>query len=298
MFKRRSDATVVRDVPAYRRMMPFLMRTRTESAVYFDLDIDLTDTETFIDAFNRAHSTRITVFHLIMWATVRTLATHPKLNRFTAGGRLWQRKGIWISYSAKKRLDNESPIVIVKKQFNPDHSLVEMLEEMVPQLAEHRSEKRSYVDKELDTLLTLPPTGLSVLMRAMRMADSLGLLPSAFIERDPLFASFFIANLGSVGLDAAYHHLYEYGTIPIFCVIGQTKESPAVVDDKVVPRRTLTLRYSYDERVEDGLYAATAMQTLRGIVESPWSADQGLVAPNLGRSLGQPAARENGSSPK
>ena len=147
-------------------------------------------------------------------------------------------------------------------------------------------------------MLTLPPTGLSVLMRAMRMADSLGLLPSAFIERDPLFASFFIANLGSVGLDAAYHHLYEYGTIPIFCVIGQTKESPAVVDDKVVPRRTLTLRYSYDERVEDGLYAATAMQTLRGIVESPWSADQGLVAPNLGRSLGQPAARENGSSPK
>ncbi len=260
--------------------------------MYFDVEIDLTETETFIDAFNRAHSTRITVFHVITWATVRTIATHPKLNRFTAGGRLWQRKGIWISYSAKKRLDNEAPVVLVKKRFNPDHSLIEMLEEMAPQLAEHRSEKRSYVDKELDTLLALPPTGLSLLMRVARMADSLGLLPSAFIERDPLFASFFIANLGSVGLDAAYHHLYEYGTIPVFCVIGQTQESPRVVDGKVLPRKTVTLRFSYDERVEDGLYAATALQTLRSIVESPWSAVQGL-AEGVGRP--RPETRPNGA---
>lgn len=276
MFKRRSDATLVRDVPAYRRMMPFLMRTRTESAVYFDLDVDLTETEAFIDAFNRVRGTRITVFHVITWATVRTLATHPKLNRFTAGGRLWQRKGIWISYSAKKRLDNESPIVLVKKRFDPDHSLVEMLEEMTPQLKEHRSDKRSYVDKELDALLALPPSGLSLLMRFGKIVDSLGWLPSSFIERDPLFSSFFIANLGSVGLDAAYHHLYEYGTIPIFCVIGQTKETPRVVNGEVLPRRTVTLRYSYDERVEDGLYAATALQTLRDIVERPWAADRDL----------------------
>ena len=278
MFKRRSDATLVRDVPAYRQMMPFLMRTRTESAVYFDVEIDLEETEAFIDAFNTAHSTRITVFHVITWATVRMLAAHPKLNRFTAGGRLWQRKGIWISYSAKKRLDHESPVVLVKKRFDPDHSLAEMLEEMTPQLAEHRSDKRSHVDKELDTLLALPPSGLSLLMRMARRLDSVGLLPAAFIERDPLFASFFIANLGSVGLDAAYHHLFEYGSIPVFCVIGQTRETAQVVGGEVLPRRTLTLRYSYDERVEDGLYAAAALQTLRGIVESPWAADRALRA--------------------
>jgi hypothetical protein len=285
MFKRRSDATVVREVPAYRRMMPFLMRTRTESAVYFDLEIDLTETDAFIEAFNAAHKTKITVFHVITWATVRTVATHPKLNRFTAGGRLWQRKGIWISYSAKKRLDNESPIVLVKKRFDPDHSLVEMLAEMTPQLAEHRSDKRSYVDKELDTLLALPPTGLSLVMRLQRMLDSFGLLPSAFIDRDPLFASFFIANLGSVGLDAAYHHLYEYGTIPIFCVVGRTKETAQVVDGEVQARKTLTLRYSYDERIEDGLYAATALQTLKGIAESPWAADGELAAPATTRAV-------------
>ena len=65
--------------------------------------------------------------------------------------------------------------------------------------------------------LHLPPQHAGACVRLASLANAWRLLPRAFVEGDPFFASAFVTNLGSVGLDSAYHHLYEYGTIPIFC---------------------------------------------------------------------------------
>jgi hypothetical protein len=82
------------------------------------------------------------------------------------------------------------------------------------------------------------------------------------IDGDPLFCSVFVANLGSVGLDAGYHHLWEHGNCPIFCVIGRVRPGAS-------GRRVVTLKWTYDERIEDGLYCARALERLRELLESP-----------------------------
>ena len=82
------------------------------------------------------------------------------------------------------------------------------------------------------------------------------------IDDDPLFTSVFIANLGSVGLDAGYHHLWEYGTCSAFGVIGK-------VHERADGKRVMNVQYSYDERVEDGLYAATTMGQIKDKLEKP-----------------------------
>ncbi len=107
-------------------------------------------------------------------------------------------------------------------------------------------------------------------MRVVRRLDAWGLLPPSYSAGDPLYASAFVANLGSVGLDAAYHHLYEYGTIPIFVTIGRLHQRPVVLPDGAVgSRKIVTLRYTYDERVEDGFYAARALERLHELLETP-----------------------------
>src|SRR5207302_1829795 len=84
-----------------------------------------------------------------------------------------------------------------------------------------------------------------------------------------LYASAFVANLGSVGLEAAYHHLFEYGTIPIFVTLGRVHRAPVVLPDgSVGSREIFTLRYTYDERVEDGFYAARALERLQAGLEA------------------------------
>jgi hypothetical protein len=250
--------------------MPYLMKGRNESAVYFDLPVDVTRTRVFIDAFNAAHpATRITLFHVVLWAVVQTLERRPRLNRFVAGSKLWERDGIWISYSAKKRLDDESPIVILKRRFDPAESFEAMVGALHAGLREGRSDKKSRVDKEVSAVLALPGPALRALLALSKLADSLGMLPRSMIDGDPMYASLFIANLASLKMDAGYHHLYEYGNIPIFCVIGRIADVPAVRDGRVEVRPVANLRFSYDERIEDGLYAQRSLEILRGIVEDP-----------------------------
>ncbi len=98
-----------------------------------------------------------------------------------------------------------------------------------------------------------------------RWLDAHNLLPRMLIEGDPLYASVFVANLGSVGLDAAYHHLYEWGNCPIFAAVGRVREESSANGET---RKLVTVRYTFDERIEDGLYCARALGHLKNIVET------------------------------
>jgi hypothetical protein len=114
----------------------------------------------------------------------------------------------------------------------------------------------------MDLLLRLPPFLVRGILRGVMGLDALGLLPRSMIDADPMHASVFIANLGSVGLDAGYHHLWEYGNIPIFCVMGRIHPGSE-------GRRVVTLKWSYDERVEDGLYCARSLERMRELLAKP-----------------------------
>jgi hypothetical protein len=265
----RPDGTLATDVPPVRRIMPYLMRTRSESTVFLEQELDLTKTLPFIEAFNAAHpDTRISVFHLFLWATVKALDARPRLNRFASGGRIYQRNGIWISYSAKKAMNDDSPIITLKRRFDPTLSLEETVRYIYGDVKEGRSDKLSHVDKELKGFLMVPGPILSLLVRLQRWLDAVNLLPRVMIEPDPLYASLFIANIGSLKLESPFHHLYEYGTISVFAAIGKKKEL-------VTPHGTRTVcsvKYTLDERVEDGLYCATALDLVRKVVEDPAAA--------------------------
>ena len=138
------------------------------------------------------------------------------------------------------------------------------------------------MDKELKILLALPGFLLVFLIGVLKRLYAWGLAPRALVDTDPLYASAFVANLGSIKLDAAYHHLYEHGNCPLFVTIGQIAEVPVVVDGQVVMRPQLTLRYTFDERVEDGLYCATALQLLKQRIEEPAHLERDAATPALG----------------
>jgi hypothetical protein len=264
MFGRRPDATLVRDLPAVRRFMPFVSPRRGDSLVFFEQEVAVERALAFAAERSRHRDPErpITLFHVILAAIARVLHERPRLNRFTAGGRVWQRDGIWITFSAKMRLADGSPLITVKRRIDPTATLEEMVDALQGSLERSRSGERSTSDREIGVLLRLPPPLVRMVLWAAHGLDALGLLPRAMVDGDPLYCSAFVANLGSVGLDAGYHHLWEHGNCPIFVVIGRVRESAA-------GHRVVTLKYSYDERVEDGLYCARSLERLRELVETP-----------------------------
>jgi hypothetical protein len=268
---RRRDGRLA-EVPAYRRMMPYLMRGKSESVVYFEQLLDVSRAGIWLDAWNAAGGPRATVFHLVLGGLAEVLHERPRLNRFVVGRRIYQRDRVQISFAAKKRLDDDAPLATVKRTFPPGEGFAAMMDGLAAMVGEARSDRRSAVDREVDLLLRLPGPLLDAAVGLVRRLDAWGLAPRALIDPDPMYASAFVANLGSVGIDAAYHHLYEHGNCPVFVTVGRVEPRPLAVGGAVVVRPTVALRYTYDERIEDGLYCARALDLLRRRVEDPGEA--------------------------
>jgi len=271
-FRWRPDGDYVRDLPRTRRIMPFIMRKRNESTVFFEQKLDTSRTLTFLDNFYSRTGLHVTMLHLLIYASTQMLRERPRLNRIVAGGRIFQRRGIWISLSAKKRKTEDAPIVLVKRKIDPSWSFEELVRQIEEGISEGRSDKPSTTDTELSFMFNLPTFLTGGLVWFLMKLDHFGLLPGAYIKKDPLFASIFIVNLGSINLDAGYHHLYEYGNIPMLIMAGRSKEEVVVgPEGKPEVRSTMTLRYSFDERIEDGLYGTRALEIMKRIIEDPAS---------------------------
>jgi len=268
----RPDATPVASVHPVRRIMPFLMPSKNGAFVLFEQHVDAGPAGRFLAELNagRPPERCVTLFHLVLRAIGLALTEFPRLNRFVAGSRLYQRNGIWLAFSAKQRLERDAPLFTAKIRFEADEPLDDFAARVLGAVREGRSGRESATDREIKAFLRLPAPVLRLGVRAVRRLDAWGLLPASFSADDPLYASAFVANLGSVGLDAAYHHLYEYGTIPIFVTLGRLHQAPIVRSDGTLAvREVFTLRYTYDERIEDGFYAARALAHLHALLEEP-----------------------------
>lgn len=269
-FRWRPDGDYVRDLPKTRRIMPFIMRKRNESTAFFEQKLDMSKTLTFLQGFRERTGLHATMLHLLIYASAQMLRERPRMNRFVAGGRIFQRRSIWISFSAKKRKTEDAPIVLVKRGIDPSWSFDKLVQKIEEGISEGRSDKPSTTDTELSLMFKLPTLLVGWLVWLLMKLDYFGLLPGAYIKKDPLFASIFIVNLGSINLDAGYHHLYEYGNIPMLIMAGRSKEEVVVgKDGNPEVRSMMTLRYSFDERIEDGLYGAPALEILKRIIEDP-----------------------------
>ncbi len=266
----RSDGVRVKDVPNYRRIMPFFMRTKQESLINYNLDVPADKALEFAERMSNEYGQKVTPFHLILHALYKTHVAYPDLNRFVKGGVLWQRKGIWFSFSIKKEFTTSSPISIVKREFKPGFTLKDTVMVSRKDTLEGRDlKKKDQAEKESDLYNWIPAPIKKGLYPLYKFLDEYDLLPSSYTRKDPLYASAFIANVGAFDADTGYHHLYELGTIPMFIVVGKIRKKPFVECDEVVAKLVIPFKGSADERVVDGFYYYRALDYFRDQLLEP-----------------------------
>lgn len=264
----RSDGTLIKRVHPYRKMMFFIMPTRNESVVYFDEYIDVENMLAYLEEAKEKFDVDIT--HAIVAACALGFAENPAMNHFVKGFRLYERNATELTFSMKrKQLDKKAKLAAVKLRIEPGMTFRDFCERVNEKIGEQRSGRRTYHDREYDLFGAIPRT----LMRRgpwfLGLLDYYNIMPASFIAKDPMYTSMFIANLGSLGMRAGYHHLYEWGTCPLFMMAGKIEAKPVVVDDAVVVRKMLHVRFSYDERIDDGLTAGLGIRTFKEVMEDP-----------------------------
>jgi hypothetical protein len=265
MFSRRPDATLATDIPMMRRFLPYASPRRNDSLFYMMQDIEVEAALEFLEKKNRERppDRPITLFHLFLRSCSQALYLRPGVNRFVKGGKLWQRNDEMLSFSALKEIKDGSLMLMVKRRFHPTtETLDEMADEIYERLSTSRSGKKTTSDNEMNLLLKLPSFVIRSIMFLIRVADNLGVLPRVMMDGDPLYTSAVIANLGSIDYPAGFHHLWEYGTCSLFGVMGK-------IEPGENGRRKITVAWTYDERINDGLYSYFTLTGIRERVENP-----------------------------
>jgi len=266
----RSDGARVKGLPLLRRFLPFVMPGRNESAVFFEQTLRVDGTLAYLARRMEQGLPKVSFFHVILAAVARVLAERPNLHRFVVGRRIYQRAHIELSFAVKKSLADDAPMTTVKVRFPPGLPLSDVPELVDTAIGEGRGREMTTSEKEMSVVGILPRFLVRFVMWAQRVLDYWGLLPVAMIRNDPLYASVFLANLGSIGVDAPFHHLYEYGTVPIFVAIGRIQDEPVVTQEGTLAvGRVVALRYTFDERIADGYYCARSLERFQRYIEDP-----------------------------
>ncbi len=276
MLLSRPDGFLVDQLPPMRRMMPYILRTRNESCVYFEQKLDLSEALPYLSELSaelgEGQGGEINLFHLILAAAARVFRERPDLNRFVSGGNIYQRRHIELSFALKKERSDKGALTTTKLRFSGEESVREVASMTRSAITVGRSHQPNQADKEMSILTRLPGPLLRLIMWIQRGLDAWNLLPSALIAPDPMYASLFFANLGSIGLDSAYHHLFEYGSVSFFAVIGRIAKLPFVDGHGALQTRPgISIKYTFDERITDGFYCARSLELLKGYIENPRS---------------------------
>ncbi|MCQ2507855.1 MAG: hypothetical protein MJ097_03595 [Dorea sp.] len=261
------DGYLVRNLDPITLLSPYIMPRRTDSQVLLDLKLDLTKVEKFIRE-QRENIPGLTLYHVVFATVVRAAAITPEINRFIAGNRLYQRRHVKISMMVKRALKIDGDETGIFPTFETSDTLADIVRKTTEAynaaMEEMNKDDQGAFDKLLGILEILPTPILKAFIKLVLYLDGRGKLPKFLTEVQPFHSSFFVTNVGSIGLPVIYHHLYEFGTTSGFVSMG-AKESVSKIkpDGSVETYRVLPLRFVLDSRICDGFTYSTACRTIK-----------------------------------
>ena len=266
----RYDASRVELGTDLKAIFPYMMKGRNESVAYYPVSVDAEPLLAYIEQV-KGTDQALTIFEAFMLALVRILRERPTLNRYFIGRRLYQRHDVVLSFVARREYSLDSSETNVLVRIKPDDDPATIVAKLRGEIRVAKSGEEKDDDELIATFLKLPRGLLRLAIRALEWWDFYVDTPGFLRGLDPMRASAFVANLGSVGMGAAYHHLFVWGTCSLFITIGQVKPTVCVVDGKPGVKQMMELRVSLDERIADGYYDARALELFDTYLGDPSS---------------------------
>ena len=266
----RKDGIRVTNMDATHKIMPYIMKNRTEAEVYTTERIDITKLMKYLDKLNKTSEEKITLFHAVITAMAKTIYNKPLLNRFVAGRRFYDRNNISFSFIAKNKLeeDAEERIVIIKTNY--DMNLLDISNKIVTTVNQTRKENTNSMNDTLKLVTSFPRCITNIIMWAFNKMDYFGIVPKSISDTDFNYTSVLLSNLGSIKCDSCYHHLNNYGTNSIVSTIGVIKEEKTTTPTgKETIKKYVDISFTLDERIADGFYFAKAIKLFKYILENP-----------------------------
>ena len=269
MFGKRPDGRVIKNIQPMMKIVPYLMKTRTDSMNMYEDVIPCEPMDAYIAA-KKAQGIEMSYMTIMIAALVRLMALRPQLNRFVMNGKVYTRPKIWISFVVHTTLKEDSEETTIKLCFEGTETILEIAQMINERIAKETGTKRTDngTDKLVNFILSLGPI-TKLLVNTLLFMDRHNIMPKAVIELSPFHTSGFITNLKSLGINHIFHHVYEFGTTGIFLAMGKEKKVPVVQGNGFAIQKQLGWGLVSDERFCDGLYFARSLKKFKRFLADP-----------------------------
>lgn len=267
----RRDGVLLRELDSLHYITGIIYPNRCDNEAYVSLRIDLTAMNEYLARKNETEKDfPYTMFHLIVAALLKTITLRPKMNRFIVNSNFYQRNEVSAAFVVKKQFSDTGAEALAVLHGKDDFTVADVHEYIRSQVQECRSEKVDPTTDVMDYLNKIPRFISKAAIRILMWLDKHGWVPKDIIATDPYYNSVVISNLGSIKLKCGYHHLTNWGTCSMFCIIGEKKKTAFFDEDGTMTmRETLDLGLTIDERLADGYYYSKSVRLLKYLLEHP-----------------------------
>ena len=269
----RTDGRRVRTLSPMAQITSYFQVERNTCSNLFEESFEISHVERYIRAKRREGYTDFGITPVLLAAYVRGVAKYPQLNRFISGQKVFSR-GDDIQYCmvVKKEMPVDSPDTSIKVHLNPRDTALDVYHKLNAAVESVKATQE--LDSSLDNLIMyftmIPSVIMKFVVWLLKLLDYFGLLPKFLLELSPFHGSLFFTSMGSLGIRPIYHHLYDFGNLPVFGAFGMKRKAYEIQEDgSVAQKKYIDVKFVLDERIVDGFYYATFFKYYRRLIAHP-----------------------------
>ncbi len=267
----RKEGRKLRTIDPIIKIMPYIMTKRSDSQNFFTEKLDITEAEKFCREQTRAGKKNFSMLHVIIASYIRVVSQRPAINRFVSGQKIYARNNIEVLMTIKKKMALDGEETSIKVEFEPTDTVYDVYEKFNKVVEENKGDTDgNSMDHLLKIFNIIPGFILRFVVWLIKTLDYYGLLPRALLKLSPMHGSMIITSMGSLGIRPIYHHIYDFGNLPVFVAYGSKQHGLKMNDEgEVVKYRYIEMKVTTDERICDGYYYASAFKMMKKIFENP-----------------------------
>lgn len=270
-FGDRKEGRLLRSLPAFAKFVPFIMPTRNDACNQYEESFEVSDVDRRLRKLRVDGNKGIGILHFIIAAYIRGVSMLPGMNRFVVGRRIYARDNIEVVMTVKRSLAIDATETTIKVVFEPTDTIFDVYRKINEKIDEIKTvEGNNNTEDVAEAMCKAPRFLLRFALTILRIMDYFGWLPQSLLDASPFHGSMIITDLGSLRIGPVYHHIYNFGTLPVFISFGAKRHAYELDrHGNMVDRKYVDCKFVMDERTVDGHYYAQFLQAFRYICQHP-----------------------------
>lgn len=270
-FGDRKEGRLLRSLPAFAKFVPFIMPTRNDACNQYEESFEVSDVDRRLRKLRVDGYKGIGILHFIIAAYIRGVSMLPGMNRFVVGRRIYARDNIEVVMTVKRSLAIDATETTIKVVLEPTDTIFDVYRKMSEKIDEIKTvEGNNNTEDVAEAMCKAPRFLLRFALTILRIMDYFGWLPQSLLDASPFHGSMIITDLGSLRIGPIYHHIYNFGTLPVFISFGAKRHAYELDrHGNMVDRKYVDCKFVMDERTVDGHYYAQFLQAFRYICQHP-----------------------------